>query len=81
MSDQQADPRPGFYYVSIIDGERTALARGPFYEHRMALEAVDPVREILCDMNPWAHFCAFGTCRSEVDQGPGILDELREGPP
>jgi hypothetical protein len=77
MSDLQLpDSRPGYYYVSVVDGGRSARLRGPFVDdHAAALAAVDAARRDLCLVNPWAAFMAFGTCRSEVDAGPGFLDD------
>lgn len=77
MSDLQLpDSRPGYYYVSVVDGGRSARLRGPFVDdHGAALAAVDAARRDLCLVNPWAAFMAFGTCRSEVDAGPGFLDD------
>lgn len=72
---QAPDPRPGYYYVSVLDGPRSAGLRGPFVDdHTGALAAVDDARRELCLLNPWAAFWAFGTCRSEV-AGPGFLDD------
>lgn len=78
MSDeiQAPDPRPGYYYVSVVDGGRSARLRGPFVDdHAGALAAVDEAQRDLSLVNPWAAFLAFGTCRSEVDAGPGFLDD------
>jgi len=75
MTEQQPDPRPGFYYVSVIDGPRSARVRGPFKDnHAAALAAVDKTRRQLEHLHPFAHFYAFGTCRLETDEGPGYLD-------
>lgn len=74
MSDQQPDTRPGFYYVSVIDGPKRALAFGPFVnDHGRALADVDRVRALAEERDPRAAFYAFGTCRSETDLGPGVL--------
>jgi hypothetical protein len=76
---QQPDPRPGFYYVSVADGPRTARLRGPFVDnHAGALAAVEAARATLQDLDPRAAFFAFGTCRCESNHGPGYLD-AREG--
>lgn len=76
MSDtpQTPDPRPGNYYVSAIDGPRTALLLGPFPTHQQALDEVDTGRDMACDLDPRAHFYAFGTCRMPDDYTkPGVL--------
>jgi hypothetical protein len=71
---QRPDPRPGFYYVSAIDGARKVFARGPFPTHREALDRVDATRTAVEKVDPRAPWYAWGTARSEVDQGPGVLD-------
>lgn len=74
MQNETPDPRPGFYYVSAIDGPRSARVRGPFTTHVEALEAVEDSRRALVTIMPEAHFYAIGTCRCERDLGPGFLD-------
>lgn len=71
---QRPDPRPGFYYVSAIDGTRKVFARGPFPTHREALAVVDATRAIVSRHDPRAPWYAWGTARSETDAGPGALD-------
>lgn len=72
---QAPDPRPGYYYVSVLDGPRSARLRGPFVDdHAGALAAVDDARRALDRIDPRSAFYAFGTCRSEVDAGLGFLD-------
>ncbi len=73
MSDQQPDTRPGFYYVTAIDGARYARLLGPFANHAGALAAVDAVRIEAEQRDPWASFWAFGTCRADDDLGLGVL--------
>lgn len=68
------DPRPGFYYVSAIDGARRSLVRGPFPTHAAALEAVEPAKKLVEERDPRAHWYAWGTARNEVNLGPGALD-------
>lgn len=71
---QAPDPRPGFYYVSVIDGPRRALLRGPWVDdHAGALAAVDRVRRQAELVDARAVFYAFGTARTDVDRGPGVL--------
>ncbi len=70
-----ADPRPGFYYVSIIrEGGAYVFLRGPFTKHQDALDAVAPSREIAERVDPRACWYAFGTARRDTDAGPGVLD-------
>lgn len=75
---QQPDPRPGFYYVSVVRGESDVrLLRGPFVnDHAAALEAVFAARFRAYDLDPRAQWYAFGTVRVEEDAGPGILDRI-----
>lgn len=87
MSAQAPDTRPGFYYVSVMDGPRRGLLRGPWIDdHAGALAAVDVVRAEAERVDPRAAFYAFGTARSETDRGPGVLggpipvDTDRENP-
>ena len=70
------DPRPGFYYVSAIDGPRAARVQGPFQTHAEALARVDAARSRAEKLDPRACWYAFGTCRSETDLGPGWLDTI-----
>jgi len=68
------DPRPGFYYVSAIDGPRRSMVRGPFPTHAEALERVEATRRLVEERDPRAHWYAWGTARSETDLGKGVLD-------
>lgn len=67
MTDQQPDPRPGSYYVSVQDGARSALLLGPFPTHQEALDMVEPVRAKGNELDPRAAFYAFGTARLRDD--------------
>jgi hypothetical protein len=74
---QEPDTKPGYYYVTVRrrDGEFRPL-RGPFVnDHASALAAVDDARMKACNLDPRAHWYAFGTARSEMDLGPGIFDK------
>lgn len=64
-SEQEADPREGYYYVSVRDGARHGLLLGPFVEHQDALDWVDRVTAFVRARQPWSAFYAFGTCRIE----------------
>lgn len=70
---QEADPRAGFYYVTAIDNNRSARIAGPYRTHEAALDAVDRVKNLAYDVDPRAHWWAWGTMRSETDLGPGAL--------
>lgn len=70
---QTPDPRPGFYYVSVIDGPRRALVAGPYETHAEALGAVPRMRDEGCKCDPRAWWYAWGTARCEEDAGPGVL--------
>lgn len=72
--EREADPRPGFYYVSAQDGPRSVLVRGPYTSHVEALRAVDATRTEAERVDPRAIWYAWGTARSETDLGPGALD-------
>jgi len=78
---QTPDTRPGFYYVSVIDGDRVARLRGPHIDdHAGALAQVEEARATLVELDPRAAFWAFGTIRVDSDLGPGYLDELDARP-
>ena len=68
MSDIKAsqiepDPRPGAYYVSVVDAGRNCLLAGPYPTHQEALDLLDKANNIACSLDPRAHFYAYGTCR------------------
>lgn len=72
---QEPDTKPGFYYVSVIDGQRHIKALGPFVNnHGLALGMVDTVRAKAIEIDPKAPWYAFGTCRTDEDAGPGKLN-------
>jgi len=72
-TDQEEDNRPGFYYVTAIDGPRKARIAGPYKTHGTALDKVRTVKDRAEDVDPRAHWWAWGTMRSETDLGPGSL--------
>jgi hypothetical protein len=49
------------YYVSAVDGGRSALASGPYDTHAEALARVDEVREKAVRQDGQAHFYSWGT--------------------
>jgi hypothetical protein len=63
-----------------IEVERFGLLAGPYVTHQEAIDKVDVVRKIAKDVNVWAHFYAFGTCKlREPINGaypPGRLNHL-----
>jgi hypothetical protein len=65
---QEPDIQPGEYYVSVIDGKKSALLLGPFTnDHAAALAAVDKVRAKAIQIDSKASFYAFGTARLPAD--------------
>jgi len=73
----EIDDRPGFYYVSIIDGNRFALLAGPYTSHGEALDMVRTAKDIAYLANPTqCAFAGFGTCRLESSAGLGTLHKL-----
>lgn len=80
QSAQDPDPRPGYYYVSVRRYTPRAeyrLLRGPFVnDHAAALTAVDETMRRSTDLDPRGCWYAYGTCRSEIDLGPGLFDKL-----
>ncbi|HEY6072490.1 MAG TPA: hypothetical protein VIV15_03640 [Anaerolineales bacterium] len=74
----EPDDREGHYYVSCIDGPRTALLAGPFSSHTQALAKVEAAKTAAQEVDSKAFWYAFGTCRMEaVPYGwkVGILNE------
>jgi hypothetical protein len=78
MEHQQPDTQPGFYYVTVRRDTTSSdyrTLRGPFVnDHASALAAVDEARRRATDYDPRGCWYAYGTCRSEVDLGPGLFD-------
>jgi len=66
---QKPDTKPGNYYVTAMrdDGKVVCLA-GPFKnDHAAALATVDRARSVACDVDPRAHWYAYGTARLDLD--------------
>ena len=78
MTDQQPDPRPGAYYVSVVDGPRHQILAGPFGTHAETLARVEECRRLANELDPRAHWYAFGACRVEGGTRPGILNARLE---
>ena len=72
------EPESGGYFVDAVDGKRVSLLLGPFATHAEALVMVDPARTLACELDPWAHFYRFGTCRV-VTSKTGILNHKLVG--
>lgn len=71
------DPRPGNYYVSVQNGKRRALLRGPFATHIEALALVDETRQMACNIDPRGHWYAYGTGRL-IDGEPAPAGMLND---
>lgn len=70
------DDRSGFYYVSIVDGQQFGLLAGPYTTHREAIDMVSKAQNVARRANPvQTAFASFGTCRLDLDSGPGILNK------
>lgn len=79
-ADATVDPRPGRYYVSVIDPvtsddsdprNRKMLALGPFDTHAQALSLVDAFAAWANEQDARAAFFRFGTARlRDDDTGP-----------
>ena len=80
-SEQPVDPRPGSYYVSVMDGDRQGLLAGPFPQHQVALDQVDLVRALAEIADCKAVFYAFGTARAKDGVQPpvGVLNSRLPG--
>lgn len=63
------------FYVSIRDAGKFALVAGPFQTHESALAAVKAARKIGCEVDPWAWFYGWGTCKTEHGYTSGRLNE------
>jgi hypothetical protein len=72
----EVDDRPGFYYVSIVDGDKFALLSGPYTTHHEALGMVQAAKDAAYRMNSTqCAFAGFGTCRLDDSAGAGILNK------
>lgn len=60
---------PAAFYVSVIStgGSRRGLLAGPYSSHADALAKVDVVSAKTIDLDPRAHFYAFGTAGGAAD--------------
>jgi hypothetical protein len=67
LSHIQLDERPGFYYATVLDGQRTGFLLGPFTTHREALDAVPVARRAAARIDCRADWYAYGTARLPLD--------------
>ena len=67
-------PKYDCFYVSCIDGPRTAILAGPYQTHPEALEAVPQVRRVAEKVDPRACWYAFGTCKAPNGWREGTLN-------
>ena len=69
------DPRPGNYYVSVVDAGRLGLLLGPFSCHQDALDNVEAARTQAYKADPWAWFYNYGTVRMAAHYvKPGLFN-------
>ena len=76
IAREMPDTAPGPYYISVMkDGGDWRMVSGPYDKHADALALVDKARGICQDMDPRAHWYAFGTVRIKDDTctDPGVL--------
>ena len=73
---QQADDKPGNYYVTAHDSGKTWPMAGPFVnDHAGALAAGRAVKDAACDLDGRACFMSWGTVRAPIDYiKPGPLN-------
>lgn len=64
---QATDDKPGHYYVTAQDANHYWLMRGPFNTHAEALAAVRETVDKACELDPRAHWKAWGTSRLPAD--------------
>jgi hypothetical protein len=68
---QQADPRPGHYYVSAVDGGTHWFPMvGPFITHQEALDLVDDVRRYAHEVSYRSVWYSFGTYHINPNEIP-----------
>lgn len=75
---QKADPRPGYYYVTVrrparraqpgqlASEKETRYIAGPFPTHQEALDRVGPVSSWAGTYDPQSSFYEWGTARCEA---------------
>lgn len=65
------------YYISVADGDKTALLSGPYRTHAECLAILPSAREKAVRVDPQGHFYSFGTiAMSKTHRKRGILDPL-----
>jgi hypothetical protein len=55
-----------FYYIAVHDAGRTALLAGPYEREVNAEHAMEAVRRLAHDTNPWSWFCTFSLGKSAL---------------
>jgi hypothetical protein len=66
MTNQDAVPPHGDFYVTAKDAGRTGFLLGPYEDARDALANVDRGRDLACGVDDRAVFYAFGTARAPI---------------
>lgn len=64
----EPDTQPGPYFVTVIDGPRTAFLAGPYATHFDALDHVELAREKAEQADPRAVWYHYGTARAKDGQ-------------
>ena len=63
------------YYVTCVDGSRVAQIAGPFQTKEQAEGMVDKANEVGCQVDPKAHFYAWGVSKWKNGYRDGILNK------
>lgn len=66
MTNQDATPPEGDFYVTVQDAGRTGFLLGPYSDVREALANVQRGRSLACEANSRAVFYAYGTSRLPI---------------
>lgn len=78
LDTDHPDPRPGYYYCTVMDGPNYALLAGPYDSHQDALDNLPKAKQIAQQVDAKAVFYAFGTARIErnatVIRPAGVLN-------
>lgn len=64
------------FYVTVRRAKRVGWLAGPFSSELEARAMVDDASRLAIELDPWAHFDAFGTASVEVKDPPrGVLND------